>query len=50
MGYREIWDGEARKLGFTDYTTYQESLGEDGVDLVKDRVKAKISLAEPDAG
>lgn len=50
MGYREIWDGEARKLGFTDYSTYQESLGENGVDIVKDRVKAKISLAEPDAG
>ncbi|HLE55657.1 MAG TPA: biopolymer transporter ExbD [Rhodothermia bacterium] len=50
MGYREIWDGEARKLGFTDYGTYQAGLGEDAVDVVKEKVKAKISLAEPDAG
>ena len=50
MGYREIWDGEARKLGFPDYETYKARLGEDGVDAVKDRIKAKISLAEPDAG
>ena len=50
MGYREIWDGEARKLGYTDYETYKARLGEDGVDAVKDRIKAKISLAEPDAG
>lgn len=50
MGYREIWDGEARRLGFTDYTSYQERLGEEEVDQVKEKIKAKISLAEPDAG
>lgn len=50
MGYREIWDGEARKMGFTDYESYQARLGEDDVDGIKDRIKAKISLAEPDAG
>ena len=50
MGYREIWDGEARKLGFTDYESYSATLGDNDPDVIKDRIKAKISLAEPDAG
>ena len=50
MGYREIWDGEARKIGYSDYESYSASLGEYGVDQIKARIKAKISLAEPDAG
>jgi biopolymer transport protein ExbD len=50
MGYRTIWDGEARKLGFADYETYAATLGENDVDVIKERIKAKISLAEPDAG
>lgn len=50
MGYREIWDGEARKLGFANYDAYAATLGEDEEDVIKERIKAKISLAEPDAG
>jgi biopolymer transport protein ExbD len=50
MGYRQIWDGEARRIGYSDYEAYQNTLGEDDPDLVKERIKAKISLAEPDAG
>jgi len=50
MGYRLIWDGEARKLGFADYETYANTLGENDEDVIKERIKAKISLAEPDAG
>ncbi len=49
MGYREIWDTEARRLGFTDYKSYSGSLGESGKDIIKAKIKAKISLAEPDA-
>jgi hypothetical protein len=50
MGYRNIWDTEARRIGYSDYDAYQETLGEDDTDVVKDKIKAKISLAEPDAG
>ena len=49
MGYREIWDGEARKLGYTDYKSYSNALPEGAEDIIKAKVKAKISLAEPDA-
>ena len=49
MGYREIWDGEARKIGYADYQAYSNSLGEGDEDTIKARIKAKISLAEPDA-
>lgn len=52
MGYREIWDSEARRLGFTDYETYRVRIDnqEGAVDQVKEKYKEKISLAEPDAG
>ena len=50
MGYREIWDGEARKIGFSNYEAYSQTLGENDEDVIKERIKAKISLAEPDAG
>ena len=49
MGYREIWDSEARSLGFTNYASYAASLGDGGEDVIKARIKAKISLAEPDS-
>ena len=48
MGYRLIWDSEARALGFTDYGSYDATLGDDDEDVIKARIKAKISLAEPD--
>ena len=50
MGYRQLWDTEARRLGFENYEAYQLRLGEDAQDVVKDKFKAKISLAEPDEG
>jgi len=49
MAYREIWDSEARRLGYSDYRSYAASLGGGGEDIIKARIKAKISLAEPDA-
>lgn len=49
MGYREIWDAEARKLGYTNYKSYAASLSHKRDDVIKAKIKAKISLAEPDA-
>jgi len=50
MAYREIWDSEARKRGFDDYKSYSNQLREGQRDEIKAHIKAKISLAEPDAG
>lgn len=50
MAYFEMWDGEARKLGFSNYSAYVTSLDATGGDNeIRKRIKAAISLAEPDA-
>lgn len=48
MGYFEIWNREAVRLGFPDYATYAASLGEDDVNEVRENYPAAISIAEPD--
>lgn len=48
MAYFEIWDTEARSLGYSDYATYQESLGPDTENAVREKFPAAISIAEPD--
>ncbi|GAB5521792.1 MAG: biopolymer transporter ExbD [Rhodothermales bacterium] len=50
MAYYEIWDAEARKLGYPNYKAYQETLESSRDDVIRQRIKAKISLAEPDEG
>jgi biopolymer transport protein ExbD len=50
MGYRELWDYEARQIGYPDYQAYALQLADGEEDRIKDKYKAKISLAEPDAG
>ena len=49
MAYFEIWDAEARSLGYADYHTYRKAL-EDGENEIRHKWPAQISLAEPDAG
>jgi biopolymer transport protein ExbD len=49
MAYREMWDAEARALGYPDYFTYRSRLG-DRENVIRDRIKANVSLAEPDPG
>ncbi|NNE34573.1 MAG: biopolymer transporter ExbD [Rhodothermales bacterium] len=49
MAYFEIWDGEARKLGYPDYKTYVDALGESRENEIRERFPAAISIAEPDA-
>ncbi len=48
MAYFEMWDSEARKLGFPNYTAYAESLGEGQTNEIREKIKAQISIAEPD--
>lgn len=46
MAYFEIWDSEARQLGYADYKTYTASLT--GENEVREKFPAAISIAEPD--
>jgi len=47
MAYFEMWDAQARSLGYTNYKAYQEKIG-DGPNEIRKKIKAQISLAEPD--
>ena len=48
--YNEIYDSESQSIAGVDYGVYKSRLGEDDVDMVKEKYPVKISLAEPDAG
>lgn len=49
MAYFEMWDAEARKLGYANYTDYVERLPEGAPNEIREKIKAQISIAEPDA-
>jgi biopolymer transport protein ExbD len=49
MAYREMWDAEARRMGFRDYFTYRNQLG-DRTNEIREVIRANVSLAEPDPG
>ena len=50
MAYFEMWDAEARALGYPDYDTYVNAIDEqDAENAIRDKIKAAISIAEPDA-
>ena len=50
MAYFELWDAEARSLGFPDYKTYTESLDPSEVSKnpIRKKYPAAISIAEPE--
>ncbi len=48
MAYFELWDSEARSLGYLDYKAYVEAIGDNGTNEIRKKIKAQISLAEPD--
>ena len=50
MAYFEIWDADARGLGFVNYQDYRANLGEDEENVIREKWPAQISLAEPDPG
>ncbi len=50
MAYFEMWDSEARALGYPDYKSYVAAITESGAEnVIRDKIKAAISIAEPDA-
>jgi hypothetical protein len=49
MAYFEMWDGEARQMGFADYEAYTASIEDTDEDnAIRAKIKAQISIAEPD--
>jgi biopolymer transport protein ExbD len=48
MGYNELRDEEARSMGYRDYQDYRNRLPEGQEDVVADKYKYRISIAEPD--
>ena len=50
MAYFEMWDAEARKLGYSNYNDYAIIMEDQVKDnAIRKMIKAAISLAEPDA-
>ena len=50
MAYFEIWNNEARSMGFADYQDYRSSLEDGAENEIREQWPAQISLAEPDPG
>ena len=50
MAYFEIWDTEARSMGFANYQDYRSNLEDGAENEIRKKWPAQISLAEPDAG
>jgi len=48
MAYFELWDAEARKLGYPNYNAYRATLGSDDKNEIREIIPAQISVAEPD--
>ena len=51
MAYFEMWDAEARSMGFPGYDAYRNYIEESGDEnAIREKIKAQISIAEPEAG
>jgi biopolymer transport protein ExbD len=49
MAYFEMWDSEARQLGYPDYEAYVAAISSTGSEnAIREKIKAQISIAEPD--
>ena len=49
MAYFEMWDSEARQLGYQDYETYVAVIEENNAENeIREKIKPAISIAEPD--
>ena len=46
LGYRQIWDAEARRLGYADYAAYTAARAEDQKDEVRARFPMNLALPE----
>jgi biopolymer transport protein ExbD len=50
MAYFELWDAEARKLGYQNYQEYRATLESSDENEIREKLPAQISIAEPDPG
>ncbi len=51
MAYRELWDAEARAMGYPSYDEYRKTMEDRGEEnVIREKIKANLSLAEPDPG
>lgn len=49
MAYFEMWDAEARAMGYPSYDAYRDYIGENDEDnAIREKIKAQISIAEPE--
>lgn len=50
MAYFELWDAEARSLGYANYDAYRNYLDENDIEVneIREKIKAQISIAEPE--
>ncbi len=48
MAYFEIWDEQARALGYTNYEAYRQALEEGQANVIREGIRPQISIAEPD--
>ena len=46
MGYRDIWNSQARQMGLQSYQQYTDQLGEDE-NVIREKFPANVSVAEP---
>ena len=50
MAYFEMWDSEARALGYDDYASYLEVIEVNAAENeIREKISPAISIAEPDA-
>jgi len=50
MAYFELWDAEARQMGYENYQAYRATLEPGQENAIREKIPAQISLAEPDDG
>ncbi len=48
MAYFEMWDAEARQMGYSNFREYQSTLAPGEENVIQERIPGNISLAEPE--
>jgi biopolymer transport protein ExbD len=50
MAYFEMWDAEARQMGYPGYDAYRSYIEENNIEVneIREKIKAQISIAEPE--
>lgn len=48
MAYFDMWDSEARSMGYQDYDAYTAALADGAENVIREKLTPAISIAEPD--